>query len=907
MQSLGAVRHHYNQTSFQGTAMAEPSLAALKKEILGVRPEKSSAIYDMAVYLANKPYNIAQIVIERLTKPGDTVFDPFLGSGVTLVEALRLKRRAIGVDINPYSIMISRASLRPCDTKNYLKLVDVVIGKTEQKINSLYLTKCDDCGRREAVITRAEFSNQKPDFVRYYCRFCQRMPHKRRGQRPAIKTRDPANSLDVRSIHLVESAGYRVSSAAQKIADTKLVQNGRLNLKAGEHVHDLFSKRALLATSLLYDAIWGLEKSSEAELLKFSFLSGIHLMKYTDYKSNSQATYYRPKHRLLERNPLEVFLDRVDLILEGRAEYEAELKGKCKEAASIRDLAKGRGTFLLKLGSTKDLNDVLPPDGPYADLVLTDPPYSDQVQYLDYCQLWNNYAGEDVNWADEIVISDSPERPEKRGDEQYAEDMRQAFSEVARVLKPGGYACVYFHDLQLYYLNVLMKAMKDAGFAYVDQVHIEDDVPTFKVANNPSGTLAGHVLIFFVRLEKAQQPLVISGVNVDELIVSTSQRIIADHDGSATTPQLMDEGITKVLYDNNVLDELVKEYDTVVPVLRKYLDYNEQGGLWTIRKTDIDEGRLSASIPVKSRLKVYLPNIVNRLHKEQGEFTLNDVVNKGLYPLIRDEKTSVAEGEIVDVLRHFASLTEDETMWRKKLPDKYVDDLKQRIRKFLGDEGKASIDEVHAYVKSMIGQKHIPYDVTRQDVQDILQGNFIYLKKGSKYTADLTGYLDLPRPGLVGEEELLRRLKRMDPKDFQTFVANLVSQMGLRAELQKFSGDGGIDVKATLETDLGKTVYGIQVKRYDKPVSVEPLRELVGVMSDFGATNGVFVTTSHFTAPAEEYALRKNVAMIDGGKLVDLMKKYQLFGPKVGKQSALKEFAIGMSGMVFLAVGLRSN
>ena len=140
----------------------------------------------------------------------------------------------------------------------------------------------------------------------------------------------------------------------------------------------------------------------------------------------------------------------------------------------------------------------------------------------------------------------------------------------------------------------------------------------------------------------------------------------------------------------------------------------------------------------------------------------------------------------------------------------------------------------------------------------------------------------------------------MDPKDFQPFVANLVSQMGLHTELQKFSGDGGIDVKATMESDLGKTVYGIQVKRYDKAVDVTPVRELGGVMHDFNATNGVFVTTSHFTAPAQEYAERNNITMIDGGRLVGLIKKYQLFGVKAGKQSALKEFVIGMSGLVFL-------
>ena len=886
--------------------MTELSFSTLKKEILSVRPEKSSAIYDMAVYLANKPYNIAQIVIEHMTKKGEIVFDPFLGSGVTVVEALRLNRKTIGVDINPYSILITRASVKSFDTEKYLKLIDEVIQKTEEKINSLYLTMCDKCGRKAAVITKAEYNNWKPDYVRYYCKFCGGHMHRKRSEdRPKIITRKPANKYDIQSIKIAESTKYEVSEAARRIGETRLVQNGRLNLREGERISDLFSKRNLVATSLLYDAIWGLKESPEAELVRFTFLSGIHLMKYTDYKSNSQATYYRPKERLVERNVLEVFLDRVNLVLDARAEYEAELKGKCKEAESVEKLVNGQGTFLLKLGSTKNLRDTFPKDEPYVDFVLTDPPYSDQVQYLDYCQLWNDYAGQEVNWAEEIVISNSPERPEKQGDEQYASDIAAAFSEVGRVLKTGRYACVYFHDLKLKYLNLLIKAMKDAGFAYIDQIHIEDDVPTFKVANNPAGTLAGHVLIFFIKLEKSQKPLVISGVNIDELIVSTAQRIIADHDGSATTPQLMDEGITKALYENDVLDELVRQYDTVVPILKKYLDYNEQGGLWSIRKSDIDEGRLSAAIPFKSRLKVYIPSIVNRLHKEQGEFTLDDVVNKGLYSLIKDEKTPLDEGDVLDVLKHFATVTEDNTKWRKKLSDKYVEDLKLRVRKLLGKKGKATVDEVYESIKELAGKKEIPYDVTKRDVIDILQNNFIYLKKGAKYTADLTGYLGLPRIGLMGDEELIGRLKKMSPKDFQSFVANMVDQMGFHSNQQKFSGDGGIDVKATLETDLGKTIYAIQVKRYDKAVSVEPLRELVGVMKDFEATNGVFVTTSHFTAPAAEFASRHNVTMIDSGKLVEFVKKYQLFGAKVGKQSSLKEFAIGLSGIVFMATCLK--
>ena len=49
----------------------------------------------------------AQAAIEQFTSPGDLVFDPFVGGGTTLVEAMRLGRAAVGSDINELAIFIS--------------------------------------------------------------------------------------------------------------------------------------------------------------------------------------------------------------------------------------------------------------------------------------------------------------------------------------------------------------------------------------------------------------------------------------------------------------------------------------------------------------------------------------------------------------------------------------------------------------------------------------------------------------------------------------------------------------------------------------------------------------------------------------------------------------------------------
>lgn len=51
--------------------------------------------------------------IRRLTRPGNTVLDPFMGRGTTPLEAALRGRRAIGSDINPLSTLLVRPRLRP--------------------------------------------------------------------------------------------------------------------------------------------------------------------------------------------------------------------------------------------------------------------------------------------------------------------------------------------------------------------------------------------------------------------------------------------------------------------------------------------------------------------------------------------------------------------------------------------------------------------------------------------------------------------------------------------------------------------------------------------------------------------------------------------------------------------------
>ena len=77
--------------------------------------EKHSTEYLIHKYWARKPANVVGALISRYTEEGDLVLDPFCGSGVSLIEAARLGRPAIGIDLSPIAALLSRVATRSVD------------------------------------------------------------------------------------------------------------------------------------------------------------------------------------------------------------------------------------------------------------------------------------------------------------------------------------------------------------------------------------------------------------------------------------------------------------------------------------------------------------------------------------------------------------------------------------------------------------------------------------------------------------------------------------------------------------------------------------------------------------------------------------------------------------------------
>ncbi len=73
-----------------------------------------------------------------------TVFDPFMGSGVTVGEAAKLGCKVIGRDINPVSSTIVQASLSQYHVSEVMELFKKIEKGTKKKIQSYYETKLSD-------------------------------------------------------------------------------------------------------------------------------------------------------------------------------------------------------------------------------------------------------------------------------------------------------------------------------------------------------------------------------------------------------------------------------------------------------------------------------------------------------------------------------------------------------------------------------------------------------------------------------------------------------------------------------------------------------------------------------------------------------------------------------------------
>lgn len=140
--------------------------------------------------------------------------------------------------------------------------------------------------------------------------------------------------------------------------------------------------------------------------------------------------------------------------------------------------------------------------------------------------------------------------------------------------------------------------------------------------------------------------------------------------------------------------------------------------------------------------------------------------------------------------------------------------------------------------------------------------------------------------------ELLEKLRTNSSGFFEGVVVDLIVKMGYgEGEVTGGSGDGGID-GIIYQDKLGLEKIYLQAKRYAETKLINPtiIKNFIGTLDVKKANKGIFITASSFVGDIEEIVkgTSKNIILIDGEKLVELMIEYNV-GVEIDKSYDIKK------------------
>jgi 16S rRNA G966 N2-methylase RsmD len=450
-------------------------------------------VYDAHTYHTKIPPEAIVHLIEHYTQPEDIVLDPFCGSGMTGVAALRTKRKPVLVDLSPAATFIAMNFLTPINARDYMETVKTILAAIRDEELSLYGTHCRTCGKlvpmeymvwsygllcefcsKEFVlwdVARDERDNVRESKIRteFDCPNCHRHLRKRKLQRANLypvqigyyccestrqESRATPDEHDLNVIRVAQETG--VPNGLRYPTDRlPLGVNTRQAIAHGlKSVDAFYTTRNLRAVARLWDFACRWRNDHLGSKLMFTVTSlyqrVTRLSEFRFWGGSGNIANYNVPMIFNEQNVFKVFHRKAKTIRDYLATWS--------------DVPKT--PFCISTQSATDLSAI--PDNS-VDYIFTDPPFGSNINYSEMNFLWEAWLGAFTQTENEAIVNSV----HGKTIDDYRGLMTRAFGEMYRVLKPGRWLTVAFHNSSAKVWSAIQTALAVGGFE-VDKTQMLD-------------------------------------------------------------------------------------------------------------------------------------------------------------------------------------------------------------------------------------------------------------------------------------------------------------------------------------------------------------------------------------------------------------------------------------------------
>ncbi|MBI5060337.1 hypothetical protein HZB60_11225 [candidate division KSB1 bacterium] len=474
-----------------------------------IPPQAHTSMYNWHKYWARKTWNVVGEWIESYCPVGGIVIDPFMGSGVTVIEAARRGRKAIGIDLNPVAVEIVDLTLRDTSLEGLKTAFAKVERAVARDIESLYMTVCRKC--QEVIPAACYIWNEgKPQLVRYECPHCNEREIK-------------GKKLTKADVELIEGCEALLAAKNLWYPDDKLYYPDGSPFKEKqrfESISNLFTSRNLYCLAVLMRQIEREKDDLLRRFLKITFSSMVHnctrmmpvgnpadTNHYTFFSSPgwTQHSYWHTT-RFMEqpvwRKYKSAFLGHQG-IMNAKEESSITFKSPVRFGNSIDQLLKDRADVVLINGSALPTLRALRQEfggAGFADFCFTDPPYAASIQYGELSFMWAKWLGFNGEYLKSLCDEEVVENPRQNKSFEYYEGMLSStLGELYECLRPGAHTTITFHNPTFRVRNATIRAAVRRKFDFEKIHHQPTAVTSAKSLLQPFGSATGD---FYLRFSK---------------------------------------------------------------------------------------------------------------------------------------------------------------------------------------------------------------------------------------------------------------------------------------------------------------------------------------------------------------------------------------------------------------------